>query len=112
MEENKIDPYQILGFVILMIAFVWYIYTVPEPESDRSSNQSVVINEDDQDLESNNENDMESLNDLIVYEGSDDQTVDLLDKITYEDITIENEDLFLKIDSKGGMISRAFLKKI
>ena len=111
MEENKIDPYQILGFVILMIAFVWYIYTVPEPESDRSSNQSVVINEDDQDLESNNENDMESLNDLIVYEGSDDQTVDLLDKITYEDITIENEDLFLKIDSKGGMISRAFLKK-
>ena len=56
MEENKIDPYQILGFVILMIAFVWYIYTVPEPESDRSSNQSVVINEDDQDLESNNEN--------------------------------------------------------
>ena len=50
MEENKIDPYQILGFVILMIAFVWYIYTVPEPESDRSSNQSVVINDDDQDL--------------------------------------------------------------
>ena len=111
MEENKIDPYQILGFVILMIAFVWYIYTVPEPESDRSSNQSVVINEDDQDLESKNENDMESLNDLIVSEGSDDQTVDLLNKITYEDITIENEDLFLKIDSKGGMISRAFLKK-
>ena len=111
MEENKIDPYLILGFVILTIAFVWYIYTVPEPESDRSSNQSVVINEDDQDLESNNENDMESLNDLIVSEGSDDQTIDLLNKITYKDITIENEDLFLKIDSKGGMISRAFLKK-
>ena len=111
MEENKIDPYQILGFVILMIAFVWYIYTVPELESDRSSNQSIVINEDDQDLESNNENDMQSLNDLIVSEKSDDQAVDLLNKITYEDITIENEDLFLKIDSKGGMISQAFLKK-
>ena len=93
MEENKIDPYQILGFVILMIAFVWYIYTVPEQEPDRSSNQSVVINEDDQDLESNNKNDMESLNDLIVSEGSDDQTIDLLNKITYKDITIENEDL-------------------
>ena len=95
MEENKIDPYQILGFVILMIAFVWYIYTVPEPESDRSSNQSVVINDDDQDLESNNENDMQSLNDLIVSEKSDDQTVDLLNKITYEDITIENEDFLM-----------------
>ena len=34
MEENKIDPYQILGFVILMIAFVWYVYTVPEINSD------------------------------------------------------------------------------
>ena len=32
MEENKIDPYQILGFVLLMTAFVWYIYTIPEPQ--------------------------------------------------------------------------------
>ena len=81
MEENKIDPYQILGFVILMIAFVWYIYTVPELESDRSSNQSIVINEDDQVFKSDNENDMQSLNDLIVSEKSDDQAVDLLNKI-------------------------------
>ena len=88
MEENKIDPYQILGFVILMIAFVWYIYTVPELESDRSSNQSIVINEDDQVFKSDNENDMQSLNDLIVSEKSDDQDVDLLNKITYEYITI------------------------
>ena len=37
MEENKIDPYQILGFVILMIAFVWYVYTVPEINSNEIS---------------------------------------------------------------------------
>ena len=56
---------------------------VPELESDRSSNQSIVINEDDQVFKSDNENDMQSLNDLIVSEKSDDQAVDLLNKITY-----------------------------
>ncbi len=111
MEENKIDPYQILGFVILMIAFVWYIYTVPEVDSNRESSQSVVISEDDQIFESKSGNNMQLLDDLIISDRSDNQTGDFQKKIKYEDITIENEDLFLKIDSKGGMISQALLKK-
>ena len=40
MEENKIDPYQILGFVLLSIAFVWYIYTVPDVNQYPSSSQN------------------------------------------------------------------------
>ena len=33
MEENKIDPYQIIGFVLLIAAFFWWFnYTIPELE--------------------------------------------------------------------------------
>ena len=30
MEENKIDPFQIIGFVILMAGLFWWINTIPE----------------------------------------------------------------------------------
>ena len=31
MEENKIDPYQIIGFVLLIAAFFWWFnYTIPK----------------------------------------------------------------------------------
>ena len=40
MEENKIDPFQIIGFVILMAGLFWWIYTLPDIETKNVDNQS------------------------------------------------------------------------
>ena len=105
MEENKIDPYQILGFVILMIAFVWYVYTVPEI----SSNE--IKSDLDQMVDPQNDEISSDVEDLIVLDEISNESKDVLITKKFEDVYIDNEDLSLKIDSKGGMISKALLKK-
>ncbi|MBU79197.1 MAG: membrane protein insertase YidC [Flavobacteriales bacterium] len=105
MEENKIDPYQILGFVILMIAFVWYVYTVPEI----SSNE--IKSDLDQMVDPQNDEISSDVEDLIVLDEISNESNDVLSTKKFEDVYIDNEDLSLKIDSKGGMISKALLKK-
>tara|TARA_B100001109_G_scaffold14567_1_gene10814 strand:- start:122 stop:1960 length:1839 start_codon:yes stop_codon:yes gene_type:complete len=111
MEENKIDPYQILGFVLLSIAFVWYIYTVPDVNQYPSSsqNENTVEKKSEQKMEFSENN--FSSNDLGTKDGLNrfNQPTTNSEK-TFEDITIENGDLFLKFSSKGGIISEALLK--
>ena len=43
MEENKIDPFQIIGFVILMAGLFWWIYTLPDIETKNGDNQSCLL---------------------------------------------------------------------
>ena len=105
MEENKIDPYQILGFVILMIAFVWYVYTVPEINSNEISRDL------DRKVDSQNEEMLSAEENLIPLDDDTQDFNDVLNTNKFEDVHIDNEDLSLKIDSKGGMISEVFLKK-
>ena len=105
MEENKIDPYQILGFVILMIAFVWYVYTVPEINSNEISRDL------DQKVDSQNEEMLSAEENLIPIDDDTQDFNDVLNTNKFEDVHIDNEDLSLKIDSKGGMISEVLLKK-
>ena len=111
MEENKIDPYQILGFVLLSIAFVWYIYTVPDvnqyPSSSQNENPVEKKSEQKMEFSENNfsSNDLGKKDDLNRFNQS---TIN--SEKTYEDVSIENGDLFLKFSSKGGIISEALLK--
>ncbi len=105
MEENKIDPYQILGFVILMIAFVWYVYTVPEINSNEISRDL------DRKVDSQNEEMLSAEENLIPLDDDTKDFNDVLNTNKFEDVHIDNEDLSLKIDSKGGMISEVLLKK-
>ena len=105
MEENKIDPYQILGFVILMIAFVWYVYTVPEINSNEISRDL------DRKVDSQNEEMLSPEENLIPIDDDTQDFNDVLNTNKFEDVHIDNEDLSLKIDSKGGMISEVLLKK-
>ena len=105
MEENKIDPYQILGFVILMIAFVWYVYTVPEINSNEISRDL------DRKVDSQNEEMLSAEENLIPLDDDTQDFNDVLNTNKFEDVHIDNEDLSLKIDSKGGMISEVLLKK-
>ena len=111
MEENKIDPYQILGFVLLSIAFVWYIYTVPDVNQYPSSsqNKNPVEKKSEQKMEFSENN--FSSNDLGKKDGLNrfNQSTTNSEK-NFEDVSIENGDLFLKFSSKGGIISEALLK--
>ena len=105
MEENKIDPYQILGFVILMIAFVWYVYTVPE------INPNEISSDLDRKVDSQNEEMLSAEENLIILDDDTQDFKDVLNTNKFEDVHIDSEDLSLKIDSKGGMISEVLLKK-
>ena len=105
MEENKIDPYQILGFVILMIAFVWYVYTVPE------INSNGISSDLDRKVDSQNEEMLSAEENLIILDDDTQDFNDVLNTNKFEDVHIDSEDLSLKIDSKGGMISEVLLKK-
>ena len=112
MEENKIDPYQILGFVLLMTAFVWYIYTIPEPENriieNSKENLEISVQSDDSNLDSENKISKGlNLNDENPkpFVGSEDKS-----KIKFDDVVIENDDLILKFSSKGGLLTEALLK--
>ena len=105
MEENKIDPYQILGFVILMIAFVWYVYTVPE------INTNEISSDIDRKVDSQNEEILSSEYNSITLDDDAQEFNDILNTNKFNDVHIDNEYLSLKIDSKGGMISEVLLKK-
>jgi len=112
MEENKIDPYQILGFVLLMTAFVWYIYTIPEPEKriieNSKENLEISVQSDDSNLDSENKISKGlNLNDenSKPFVSSENKS-----KIKFDDVVIENDDLILKFSSKGGLLTEALLK--
>ena len=112
MEENKIDPYQILGFVLLMTAFVWYIYTIPDPEKriidNSKENLEISVQSDDSNIDSENKI-SKGLN-LNDQNSSPFVSSENKPKVKFDDIVIENDDLVLKFSSRGGLLTEALLK--
>ena len=109
MEENKIDPFQIIGFVILMAGLFWWIYTLPDIETKNGNNQSnneIIINKPENAL-SELTNDVSKSFDLNL-----DQRDSFLktNSNSQDDVIIENDDLILKFSSKGGQLVEALLK--
>ena len=109
MEENKIDPFQIIGFVILMAGLFWWIYTLPDIETKNGNNQSnneIIINKPENAL-SELTNDVSKSFDLDL----DDRDSFLkTNSNSQDDVIIENDDLILKFSSKGGQLVEALLK--
>ncbi len=109
MEENKIDPFQIIGFVILMAGLFWWIYTLPDIETKNGNNQSnneIIINKPENAL-SELTNDVSKSFDL-----NPDERDSFLktNSNSQDDVIIENDDLILKFSSKGGQLVEALLK--
>jgi YidC/Oxa1 family membrane protein insertase len=109
MEENKIDPFQIIGFVILMAGLFWWIYTLPDIETkngDDQSNNEIIINKPENAL-SELTNDVSKSFDL-----NPDERDSFLktNSNSQDDVIIENDDLILKFSSKGGQLVEALLK--
>ena len=99
MEENRIDPYQIVGF-LLLIACAFYVFNM-SPQTVENIN------------ENNLENQIESSS-PVTTELNDNSLVlnDNASEIIEEEIfTLQNEDIVLKISNKGGGIIESTLKK-
>jgi len=109
MEENKIDPFQIIGFVILMLGLFWWMNTLPEIEpsivKNQKNNEQPVENSNESFLELNN--DISNSLDLI---GKEKDSFLKSNNETQDYLEIENEDLYLKFSSKGGLLVEAQLK--
>ena len=109
MEENKIDPFQIIGFVILMAGLFWWIYTLPDIETKNGNNQSnneIIINKTENAL-SELTNDVSKSFDLNLDERD---SFLKTNSNSQNDVIIENDDLILKFSSKGGQLVEALLK--
>ena len=99
MEESRIDPYQIVGF-LLLIACAFYVFNMsPQPVENINENNS------ENQIESSNTVTTELNDNSLVLNDNDTQI------IQEEVFTLQNEDIILKISNKGGEIIESTLKK-
>ena len=99
MEESRIDPYQIVGF-LLLIACAFYVFNMsPQPVENINENNS------ENQIESSNTVTAELNDNSLVLNDNDTQI------IQEEVFTLQNEDIILKISNKGGGIIESTLKK-
>ena len=99
MEESRIDPYQIVGF-LLLIACAFYVFNMsPQPVENINENNS------ENQIESSSTVTTELNDNSLVLNDNDTQI------IQEEIFTLQNEDIILKISNKGGQIIESTLKK-
>ena len=99
MEESRIDPYQIVGF-LLLIACAFYVFNMsPQPVENINENNS------ENQIESSSTATTELNDNSLVLNDNDTQI------IQEEVFTLQNEDIILKISNKGGEIIESTLKK-
>ena len=99
MEKSRIDPYQIVGF-LLLIACAFYVFNMsPQPVENINENNS------ENQIESSSTVTTELNDNSLVLNDNDTQI------IQEEVFTLQNEDIVLKISNKGGGIIESTLKK-
>lgn len=99
MEESRIDPYQIVGF-LLLIACAFYVFNMsPQPVENINDNNS------ENQIEPSSTVTTELSDNSLVLNDNDTQI------IQEEVFTLQNEDIILKISNKGGGIIESTLKK-
>ena len=99
MEESRIDPYQIVGF-LLLIACAFYVFNMsPQPVENINENNS------ENQIEPSSPFTTELNDNLLVLNDNDTEIVE------EEVFTLQNEDIVLKISNKGGGIIESTLKK-
>ena len=99
MEESRIDPYQIVGF-LLLIACAFYVFNMsPQPVENINENNS------ENQIESSSPLTTELNDNSLVLNDNDTEIIE------EEVFTLQNEDIILKISNKGGGIIESTLKK-
>ena len=107
MEENKIDFYQIIGFVLLIAAiFWWFNVTIPELEKTSQSENNITVKDIKQDSKQNSVMDITEISAISDNDLINPKELSQLSEI----IVIENKDVVFKFDTKGGLVSEIKLK--
>ena len=107
MEENKIDVYQVIGFVLLIAAiFWWFNVTIPELEKTPQSENNITVNDIEQDSEENPVVDLTEISTIVSDDLINPNELNQLSEI----IVVENKDVVFKFNTKGGLLSEVKLK--
>jgi YidC/Oxa1 family membrane protein insertase len=105
MEENKLDIYQIIGFLFLIAAiFWWFNVTIPDLEKNALEEKEIISQSQSQEINNNKIKDItevvsSSINSTVIGSQSDS-----------EEIVIENDDVIFKFNTKGGSLTELQLK--
>ena len=108
MEENKIDVYQIIGFLLLIAAIFWW-FNVTIPDLEKSANAENQNNAQENQSEIIIEKDVFDLSDISTPSNNETSNtiVGLKDN---QEIRVENKDVVFKFNSKGGSLTQVQLK--
>ncbi|MFL2636549.1 MAG: membrane protein insertase YidC [Flavobacteriaceae bacterium] len=107
MEENKIDVYQIIGFLLLIAAIFWW-FNVTIPDLEKSANAENQTNVRENQSEIMIEKDILDLSDISSASNNEvSNTIGLMDN---QEISVENKDVVFKFNSKGGGLTQVQLK--
>jgi len=107
MEENKIDVYQIIGFLLLIAAIFWW-FNVTIPDLEKSANAENQNNAQENQSEIIIEKDVLDLSDISTP--SNNETSNNIGLKDNQEISVENKDVVFKFNSKGGSLTQVQLK--
>ena len=105
MEENKLDIYQIIGFLFLIAAvFYWFNVTIPNLEQNALDEKEIISQTQNEEINDNlikdiNEDVSSSLNSTFINSNLENQ-----------ELVIENDDVIFKFNTKGGSLAEIQLK--
>ena len=107
MEENKIDVYQIIGFLLLIAAIFWW-FNVTIPDLEKSANAENQTNAQENQSEIIIEKDVLDISDISI--ASNNETSNTIGLKNNQEISVENKDVVFKFNSKGGSLTQVQLK--
>ena len=107
MEEKKLDPYQLIGFVLIALIMTWMLMRQQEQNLNNQAkvkSESESLNESENKL--SNQNSKQTIKESLGFENLNYSTVK-----EEEFYQLENNLIKIVISSKGGQITKANLKK-
>ena len=107
MEEKKLDPYQLIGFVLIALIMTWMLMRQQEQNLNNQAkvkSESESLNESENKL--SNQNSKQTIKESLSVENLNYSTVK-----EEEFYQLENNLIEIVISSKGGQITKANLKK-
>jgi YidC/Oxa1 family membrane protein insertase len=103
MEENKLDIYQIIGFLFLIAAiFWWFNVTIPDLEKNALEEKEIISQNQSQEIN--------KIKDITEVVSSSINSTVIGSRSDSEEIVIENDDVIFKFNTKGGSLTELQLK--
>ena len=105
MEENKLDIYQIIGFLFLIAAvFYWFNVTIPNLEQNALDEKEIISQTQNEEI---NDNLIKDINEVVT---SSLNSTFINSNLENQEVVIENDDVIFKFNTKGGSLAEIQLK--